>query len=309
MIHARALESLHLTQPSIVTIGVFDGVHIGHQHLIRQLVEEARATGRLAVVVTFHPHPDVILRGLTGRYYLNTPEERAELFAAMGVDAVVTLPFDQALREQRAADFVALLLRHVRMSALWIGSDFALGYKREGNVAFLRERGEALGFSVHSIDLITAGHATVTSTGIREAIALGDMAQAAAWLGRPYAVTGEVVHGQARGRTIGFPTANIRPWELLLLPANGIYAGWASFEGERYMAATNVGYRPTFNGDDVTVEAYLLDFEGDLYGKILTVTFDLRLREEQRFSGIDALITQIRADVAAARAFLEAQHA
>ncbi|MBW4436977.1 MAG: bifunctional riboflavin kinase/FAD synthetase [Pleurocapsa minor GSE-CHR-MK-17-07R] len=308
MIHARELESLHLTQPSIVTIGVFDGVHIGHQHLIRQLVSEAHATGRLAVVITFHPHPDVILRGLTGRYYLTTPEERAAMFISYGVDAVVTLPFDQKLREVRADDFVHLLTAHLKLSALWIGSDFALGYKREGNVDFLRARGEALGFSVHPVELITASNHTVTSTGIREALASGDMAQATEWLGRPYSVTGEVVHGQKRGRTIGFPTANIRPWEHLLLPANGIYAGWVTFEGQSYMAATNVGYRPTFNGDDVTVEAYLLDFDADLYGKELTVTFDHRLREEQRFPDINALISQIRTDVDAARIFLEGQH-
>lgn len=307
MTHARSLDSVHLSTPSIVSIGVFDGLHLGHQHLIRSLVGEARASGRSAVAISFHPHPDVVVRGITGRYYLTTPDQRAALLLELGVDTVITLPFDDALRHVRAADFVDQLVRHVNMTSLWVGSDFALGYRREGNVALLTEMGKARGFSVHTVDLLLAQNAAITSTGIRQALAEGAVEQAAGWLGRAYTVSGEVVHGQARGRTIGFPTANVDVWEGLALPANGIYAGWATFDNQRYMAATNVGLRPTFNGSDVTVEAYLLDFSGDLYGKQLTVSFDKHLRPEQRFDGISALIAQIQADVEAARAFLRAQ--
>ncbi len=307
MTHARSLDSVHLSTPSIVSIGVCDGLHLGHQHLVRHLVAEARASGRSAVVISFHPHPDAVIHGITGRYYLTTPEERAAMLLALGVDTVITLPFDEALRRVRAADFVDQLVHHVSMTSLWVGSDFALGYRREGNVALLSELGTARGFSVHTVDLLLAQNAAISATGIRQALAEGAVEQAAAWLGRPYAVSGEVVHGLARGRTIGFPTANVDVWDGLVLPANGIYAGWASFDGQRYMSATNVGLRPTFNGSHVTVEAYLLDFDGDLYGRQITVTFEARLRPEQRFSGVDALIAQIRADVEAARALLQAR--
>lgn len=309
MRHLSDLASIRLDQPSIVTIGVFDGVHRGHQLLIRHLVDEARARGRLAVVITFFPHPDVFLKALAGRYYLTTPEERADLLMAMGVDYVYTLPFNDELRRVRAAEFVELLVSHLRMEALWVGSDFALGYKREGDVTYLRDMGAQRGFSLHVIDLLLGQSGAISSTAIREALAIGQVDEARQLLGRPYHVYGEVVHGLARGRTIGFPTANIAVWSDLIVPANGVYAGWVTLDGEtqRHMAVTNVGNRPTFDGQGITVEAHLLDFDRDIYGRTLTFTFEKHLRYEQRFSGIDALITQIQADSAAARAFLSAQ--
>jgi len=304
--HVQSLADLRLERPSVVTIGVFDGMHRGHQHLIRELVDEARATGRLAVAITFFPHPDVVIRGWTGRYYLTTPEDRAALLAQLGIDYVVTLPFDAHLRQIRAADFVDQLLRHLNMSALWVGSDFAMGYKREGNIDFLRVEGSAKGFQLEVIDLIVNDHAAISSSAIREALLAGSVERARDLLGRSYAVSGEVVHGEARGRRIGFPTANIAAWEQLIIPANGVYAGWASLddEPERFMAVTNVGVRPTFNGDSVTVEAHLLDFDRDIYGRRLHFTFEHRLRSEMRFEGIAQLIDQIGRDVEAGRAAL-----
>ncbi len=304
MTHSRDLTGVHLEKPSIVTIGVFDGVHLGHQTLIRKLVAEARATHRYAVVVTFDPHPDIFLRGLEGRYYLNTPEERADLLLSFGIDYVITLTFDDALRHIRAADFVVQLREHLQMTSLWVGSDFAMGYKREGNVDFLEIQGGEKGFTVNTLDLIMAESTTISSTGIRDALLRGDVKQAAEWLGRSYSVTGEVVHGLKRGREIGFPTANLETWNELVLPKNGIYAGWAFFDDQSYMAATNVGVRPHFDGEDVTVESYLLDFDGDLYGKQLTVTFDVHLRDEMRFESLEALIAQITADVQITREHL-----
>ncbi|KXK19207.1 MAG: riboflavin kinase/FMN adenylyltransferase [Chloroflexi bacterium OLB15] len=304
MTHMRDMTSVHLEKQSIVTIGVFDGVHLGHQALIKHLVAEARATNRYAVVITFDPHPDVLLRGLQGRYYLNTPEERAELLISLGIDYVITLTFDDALRHIRAAEFVNQLREHLQMTSLWVGSDFAMGYKREGNVAFLEAQGAEKGFTVHTLDLIMAENATISSTGIREALLNGDVTQAAAWLGRSYSVTGEVVHGLKRGRAIGFPTANVETWDELVLPKNGIYAGWAMFDDQKYMAATNVGVRPHFDGENITVESYLLDFDGDLYGKQLTVTFETHLRNEMRFESLEGLITQITADVRVTREYL-----
>lgn len=306
MTHIYQLEDARMTQDSAVTIGVFDGVHRGHQALIARFVAAARAAGRTAAVVTFLPHPDVLLRGVTGRYYLTTPEQKADLMLARGVDLVVTHPFDETTRQMRAATFITRLLEHLRMRDVWVGEDFALGYQREGSAAFLRQTGLERGFTVQAIDLIAHERdgGIIRSTAIRQHLAAGDMAAVRDGLGRSYSVRGEVVAGQQRGRTIGFPTANIAVWEQQLLPPNGVYAGWAMWGNERHRAVTNIGVRPTFAGQGVTVEAYLLDYAGDLYGKTLEVTFEARLRDEQKFSGLEALIAQIQADVAASRAVL-----
>lgn len=301
MKHVYDIASAQLTQASVVTIGVFDGVHAGHQHLVRQLVQEAHATGRQAVVVTFFPHPDVILKRLAGRYYLTMPEQKAAQLLKLGVDLVVTHPFDEQVRVMRAASFVELLLRHLRMQALWVGSDFALGYRREGDVAFLRDQGAQRGFVVHETDLLHREGHRISSTAIRQALQAGDVEAARAGLGRGYSVIGEVVRGEGRGRQIGFPTANVAVSEQQVIPVNGVYAGWAWVDGERYSAVTNVGVRPTFNGAGITVEAHLLDFQQDIYGQTLEVSFETLLRPEQRFNGIQELIAQIGLDVQAGR--------
>lgn len=307
MQHLYRLEDVRLERPSVVTIGVFDGIHRGHQALIRRLVDEAHAAGRLAVAITFFPHPDILLRGLKGRYYLHTPQEKADLLGELGIDTVLTLAFNDDLRHVRAADFVDTMVDRLKLAQLWVGADFALGYQREGNVAFLTEQGARKGFEVKVIDLVLLDGEVISSTAIRQALQAGNVEQARDWLGRGYSVTGEVIHGQKRGRTIGIPTANVSVWSEKVIPANGVYAGWAYLGDERFMAMTNIGTRPTFDGEGVTVEAYLLDFDRDIYGQQLTVTFETRLRPEQRFSGIDALIAQIHADVEAGRAFLSQQ--
>ncbi|MFW5692015.1 MAG: bifunctional riboflavin kinase/FAD synthetase [Chloroflexota bacterium] len=306
MNHVYELSNIHLLRPSVVTIGVFDGVHLGHQHLIQRLVAEAHAADRLAVVLTFFPHPDIVLRGLHGRYYLTTPEQRAEYLLALGVDCVVTHPFNEQTRMMRAADFVDHLVRYLRMDKLWVGKDFALGYKREGTVAYLTQQGAEKGFSVDVVDMVTNNSAgvTISSTTIRTLVQEGRMEQTRALLGRGYAVRGSVVHGKKRGRAIGFPTANLDVWEEQLIPANGIYAGWAYLNGERFMAMTNVGVSPTFEYKGVTVESYLLDFDRDIYGETLTVTFEKFLRPEMRYDGLEALIAQINRDVDNGRNYL-----
>jgi riboflavin kinase/FMN adenylyltransferase len=307
MNHVNKLADVHLQQPSLVTIGVFDGVHRGHQHLIRQLVKEAQERGHAAVALTFFPHPDVVLRGLSGRYYLTTPDQRAALLGDLGIDYVITLPFDEQIRHIRAADFVDQMIAHLRLQSLWVGSDFALGFQREGNVSFLREQGAQKGFSVEVIDLIMEENAAISSSTIRTTLQSGDVQEAREMLGRSYSVSGEVIHGEGRGRKIGIPTANIGVWSELVVPANGVYAGWALLGDERFMAMTNVGVRPTFDGQTVTVEPHLLDFDRDIYGEILTFTFEARLRDEMRFSGIDALVAQIRDDIEAGREYLSQQ--
>lgn len=307
MKHIYDLSQAQLQQPSIVTIGVFDGVHRGHQHLVKRLVTEAHATGRQAVVLTFFPHPDQVLRQLQGRYYLTSSEQRAAELVRLGVDCVVTHPFNDQVRQMRAASFVDQLMRHLHMTALWVGSDFAMGYQREGNVDFLKAQGAEKGFAVQEIDLLLNDGSAISSTAIREALQVGDVDRVRDWLGRGYTVIGEVVHGEKRGRQIGFPTANINVWEEQVIPANGVYAGWATLGNERFMAVTNVGVRPTFAGQGVTVEAHLLDFNRDIYGQQLSVSFETRLRPEKRFSGIDELIAQIKADSDAGRAYLLGQ--
>lgn len=304
--HIQSLAQAHLDRPSIITVGVFDGVHRGHQFLIKQLVEEAHATNRAAVVLTFFPHPDVLIRGVEGRYYLTTPEERAHCLIELGVDIVVTHPFTEKTRHMRATDFVDQLLEHLQMSTLWATSDFAMGYKREGNIEFLTEQGQIKGFEVKTVDLVMADHNgdKISSRAIRQALVEGNLEKANHYLGRHYRLSGEVVHGEKRGRTIGFPTANVAMWNEQILPEKGVYACWAHLDDETFMAVTNIGNRPTFNGQLVTIEAHLLDFDRDIYGQTLTLDFVAHLRSEIKFSGIDALITQINKDVEAGRTLL-----
>lgn len=308
MKHVQRLENANLSTASFVTIGVFDGLHTGHQTLIQRLVAKAHAEHKLAVVITFFPHPDKVLRDVDERYYLMTPDQRAELLLDLGVDCVVTHAFDDAIRMMRASDFVDQLVEHLKIHELWVGSDFALGYRREGNVEFLSEQGKLKGFTVEAIELIMNedGSKVIRSSRIREEILKGNMDKVREWLGRGYAVVGDVVHGQKRGRLIGFPTANVEVWTEQIIPANGVYAGWARLGNETFKAVTNVGVRPTFDGDSVTVEAHLLDFNRDIYDERLEVTFDTRLRAEKKFNGIEELIAQIQVDVDAARDYLDA---
>lgn len=309
MTHVHRLEDVTLDRDALVTIGVFDGVHVGHQALLRRLQTTAHQRDALAVVLTFFPHPDAVLRRLSGRYYLTHPDERARQMLALGIDVVVTLPFDDETRHQRALPFVEALVRHLRMRELWVGEDFALGYQREGNVPFLRAHGERLGYTVETLALVThaQGDDVISSTAVRQRLREGDVAMVRAWLGRSYRVVGRVVHGEKRGRLVGFPTANLAVWEQQLLPKNGVYAGWAEVNGMVYMAVTNVGVRPTFGGEEVRVEPHLLDFSGDLYDATIALTFEARLRDERKFDSIDALKAQLAQDVAMGRALLMAQ--
>ncbi|MEO1442700.1 MAG: riboflavin biosynthesis protein RibF, partial [Chloroflexota bacterium] len=201
----------------------------------------------------------------------------------------------------RAADFVDRLVKYLNLCCLWVGEDFALGYKREGDVTFLTEQGQQKNFTVKAIPLVDSGENVVNSTAIRTALREGDLEKANDWLGRAYSVTGEVIHGQKRGRKLGYPTANIEVPPGKLIPANGVYAGWAYVNGQRHMGATNVGYSPTFGNEAVTVETFILDFDGDLYGQQMSFTFEKYLRPEMKFDGLDALVEQMQSDVATTR--------
>ncbi|MCE2489290.1 MAG: bifunctional riboflavin kinase/FAD synthetase [Anaerolineae bacterium] len=293
--------------PALVTIGVFDGVHLGHRRLLEGLVRQARQTGLRSVVVTFFPHPDLVLRGLHGRYYLTRPEEKETLLRQQGIDDVYTLAFDDALRQVSAEAFCRQLRQGLDMRELSVGQDFALGHQREGNVSRLRQLGRELGYDVQVNDLVRDGRGKISSTALRHALETGDLPGARRGLGRSHAVAGVVVRGAGRGRQLGFPTANIAVWEQQVIPANGVYASKVWLGEESFLAATNVGRRPHFDGEVLTVEPFILDFERDIYGQWLKVSFEVRLRDEQKFDSLDGLVTQIAADAEASRKLLGTQ--
>lgn len=304
-IHVEHLTEVESQTPTYLALGSFDGVHIGHQAVLQEMVTAARAAGVRSAVLTFFPHPTRVLRGLQGPYYITTLADRVRLLAEQGVDLIITHPFNEEVRQTRAADFVDQLIRYLDMRQIW-GGNFAFGYKREGDVPFLRRLGAERGFRVELVQsMVTVAGDWVSSSRIRRCLGEGNVTDVNACLGRPFHVTGEVVYGDQRGRTIGFPTANLAAWEELLLPANGVYAAYAWVGEQRYIAATNVGVRPTVNGRGVTVEAHLLDFAGDLYGQTLRVEFVHRIRPEKKFSGLPELVTQIQDDVRVIRGLLE----
>jgi len=298
MQHYRTLEGLQVSG-AWVTVGTFDGIHRGHRALLTHMAESAHTAGRPAAVITFFPHPAVVLRGLEIPYYLTTPEERAELIGQTGIDLVVTLEFNHALAALSAREFMQRLADHLGLNQLWAGFNFALGRNREGNLDSLRELGQELGYTVHVVEPVMLDGQPVSSSQVRALLAEGQVAAAAGLLGRLYSVEGPVIHGDARGRTIGFPTANIQVWPEKVLPANGVYACWALLGGRRLPAVTNIGVRPTFGTLPPLprVEAFLIDFDGDLYDQPLGLQFVERLRPEQRFPSVEALVNQIQADV------------
>jgi riboflavin kinase/FMN adenylyltransferase len=294
-------------RPTVMTIGAFDGVHRGHRHLIGGAVRRARRLEHQSAILTFDPHPDLVVHPERGRLYLTSLEERAELIGALGADLLIVLPFTRATMGLSALDFMADVCGAVALRELWIGHDFALGRKREGNIVRLRELGHRFGYSVQAVDAYTLDDGTlVSSSRIREALLAGDVALAARLLGRPFSVRGTVVHGDQRGRTIGFPTANISVNDQHMLPADGIYVCRAFVGGQHYNAVTSIGFRPTFGGTTRTVEAYLLDFADDIYDETLKLDILHRLRGEEKYDGVAALIAQITQDVADTRAWLVA---
>jgi riboflavin kinase/FMN adenylyltransferase len=303
--HYHSLDDLTL-QDAWLTIGVFDGVHRGHQHLLSKLVHGAHTAGVPAVVLTFHPHPAVVLGGKSDFKCLTTPEERAELLAGLGVDDVITQAFDRTFADQSAGEFMGHVARTLGLRRLLIGYDFALGRGREGNAARLTELGRALGYQVEVVEPVRGGEDVISSTAIRIQVREGAVAEAAGSLGRWYAVSGPVVHGDGRGHLINIPTANIAYPLEKLIPAYGIYATWAWVKGERHASATNVGVNPTFTPNKTTpnVETYLLDFDRDLYGQEVKIEFVARLRDEMQFPSVEALVEQIHADVLRSREVL-----
>jgi riboflavin kinase/FMN adenylyltransferase len=281
----------------VVALGNFDGVHLGHQEVLRRAVEEGRRRGMKVVAATFHPHPRAVLGAGDPPKLLTPLALRCEMLLAYGVDEVWVIPFDAALSKKTPVQFVRdVLIREGRAGVVVVGENFRFGHKAAGEfmdlLRIMREAGgTAVGVQVHGMD------GGISSTCIRALISGGEVTEAAGLLGRPYVLRGEVVVGDKRGRSIGFPTANVMPDTDAVIPARGVYAGFVRFGEEEYAACTNVGVAPTFGRTESRVEAYLLDFEGDLYGRVVDIGFVKRIREERRFSGVDELIVQIRRDV------------
>ena len=302
---------------SVVTIGAYDGVHLGHQYLIGRVRAMAAERGCASAVVTFDRHPAAVVRPDSAPKLLTDLDQKLELLAQTGIDYAVVIGFDLARSQESAEDFVTeVLVRRLRSQAVVVGHDFHFGHHRRGNVELLREMGATYHFDVDGVSLVGAGSADgagagvgeggppVSSTRIRELLTAGQVEAAAVMLGRSHQVRGRVMRGDARGRLLGFPTANVAVPDDVCLPADGIYAGWYQRPGGgTFPAALSIGRRPTFYPDARAslLEAYLLDFDGDLYDQPAFVRFVSRLRGEERFDSVDALVAQMELDVSAAR--------
>ncbi|MEA3344926.1 MAG: bifunctional riboflavin kinase/FAD synthetase [Chloroflexota bacterium] len=306
------LTHLTVSLNSVVTIGAFDGVHLGHQALIRRLIARARELRCQAALITFHPHPSEVLTGRRAPRYLTTPEEKAAILGELGVDLLAVLPFTRRMARTSASDFLAQTSSALHMRELWVGPQFALGRDREGDIPALRSLGRRLGFRLRVVEPVTNGGELVTSSRIRELVRSGRVRKAGRLLGRPYSVVGNVVGGDHRGKRLGFPTANLKVPVERLLPSDGVYSGYVWVGDERYRAVMNIGFRPTFDGHEHssvprTLEAHLFDFNGDLYGADLKVEFVKYLRSEVKFDSIEALIAQMQEDKAQTQEILTAE--
>jgi riboflavin kinase / FMN adenylyltransferase len=300
-----SLENVFL-EDSWLTIGSFDGVHLGHQALLRNLTFLAHNAGTPAVALSFYPHPAIVLGKRNDPFYLTSPEEKADIMRSLELDHLINHPFNRQVASTSAQEFLNYLHLHLKFRHLWVGPDFALGRGREGNIPTLTRLGEQFGFDLHVIDSILNGGETISSSRIRQAIAQGDLALANIWLGHPFRLAGEVIHGDGRGRDLGVPTANLAVWDDHAIPKPGVYICRAYRGSNTWGAVTNVGYRPTFENqpDKPMIEAFLLDFNQDIYGQTLQLDFLHRLRDEVRFPNVQALIDQMHADIDQSRVFL-----
>ena len=287
----------------VVALGNFDGVHLGHQAVLQRAVEEGRERGARVVAATFDPHPRAVLGAGGSPKLLTTLGLRREELLRYGADEVCVITFDLDLSKKSPREFVRdVLVGEIGAEAVVVGENFRFGHRAAGDVRDLAALMEEMGGTAHAVPVRGAGErGEISSTRIRTLVSEGAVAQAAGLLGRPYVLRGEVVEGDRRGRSIGFPTANLRPDPAALVPARGVYAGFVRVGEETYAACTNVGVAPTFDRAESRVEAHLLDFQGDLYGRVVDVGFAQRIRDERRFSGVDELKEQIHRDVEEAR--------
>lgn len=291
----------------LLTIGVFDGVHLGHKYLISQLVAQARQQNLLSGVVTFRQHPQEILQSQTRLPFLTDLAERNNLLKDEGVEVIIHLTFTAELAQLSARQFVSLLQKYLRMRGLVIGSDFALGRNREGNAVTLNALGQEMGFSVTVVPAVMINGEVVSSTAIRKALADGDMKKVRTLAGRPFSLHGQVVTGAGRGVDLGFPTANLDIASEQAIPADGVYATWAYIDGRAYPSMANIGQRPTFGDTKRAVEVYVVGYQGDLYRRELKIEVMERLRDEKKFNTVEELKKQVAEDVKRGKAILDSE--
>jgi riboflavin kinase/FMN adenylyltransferase len=290
--------------PSHATIGSFDGIHRGHQALLKPLIAGARTSGAASVLVTFEPHPRCVIDPDHCPPLLTTLEEKTWLLDQLGLDHIVVIPFTRQVAALSATTFMERLLRGIELRRIVVGENHRFGHGQRGDPALLRRLGARHGFTVETAPTLLRGRQPISSSRIRRLVLLGQVRAAAQLLGRDYVIRSTVEHGAKRGRQLGFPTANLYIAPNKLLPANGIYAARVDLEDATYAGALSVGVRPTFGGSSVTVEVLLLDFDADIYGQLLTVWFVQRLRGEKRFASVPALQQQMARDVENARRIL-----
>lgn len=297
----------HADGPCVVSIGTFDGVHRGHQHLLTRVRERATELGLSSLVVTFEPTPVQLFNPDLFKGRLVTPERKLKLIGACGIDRAIVLPFTREFAKLSPEEFMAQLVEQVQPVELWVGSDFALGHGRSGNVDRLRAIGSKMNLTVNAVDRIDFDGMAVSSSVIRNLIADGHVETADRLLGQPYEISGEVIRGSQVGRTIGYPTANVALPQSLALPADGIYVAHARIEGETQErpAMTYIGTRPALNTGSRLIETHLIDFDDDLYGKQLTTSFVKHLRPDSDFTSVESLVAQLRQDEADTRKALQ----
>lgn len=293
-----------LLGPVFATIGTFDGIHRGHQALIKPLIAKAKSAGATSLLVTFEPHPRCVVDPEHCPASLTTLEEKRVILEQIGLDHLLVIPFTPQTARLSAATFMQRLTRGMQLRQLLTGEDFRFGHGRRGDPGFLRRLGERQGFGVEVLPTFIRGHEPVSSSRIRRLVLLGQMRAAAQLLGHDYLVRSTVEHGEKRGRQLGYPTANLRILPNKLVPASSVYAARVEIDGEVRGGALSIGYRPTFGGHNLTVEVFILDFEGDLYGRTMNLWVVQRLRGEKRYASVAGLTAQMARDVENARRIL-----
>ena len=299
-------DNAKIARPTVLTLGVFDGLHLGHQLIMKTVVERARATGAVPTVITFDPHPRALLHPESAPPLLQTFDQKIEALGVLGIEQTIVIHFDKAFAQIRAEDFLRTVIAdRLHAQEVYLGCGFAFGHGREGNIDLLRTVSQSLGFFADEVPELRLRGRRVSSSRIRELLQQGKVNIARRMLGRPYGVEGRVVRGAERGATLGFPTANLHPHNRVI-PRNGVYVTATLIDGQWRRSVTNVGTRPTFGSDnESSVETFVMDWSGDLYGDVVRVRFLHRLRDEKKFSSIDELKSQIERDVARAHNHFE----
>jgi riboflavin kinase/FMN adenylyltransferase len=299
-------DNAKIARPTVLTLGVFDGLHLGHQLIMKTIVERARATGAVPTVITFDPHPRALLHPESAPPLLQTFDQKIEALGVLGIEQTIVIHFDQSFAQIRAEDFLrAVIADRLHAREVYLGCGFAFGHGREGNIELLRSVSQSLGFLADEVPELRLRGRRVSSSRIRELLQQGRVNLARRMLGRPYGVEGRVVRGAGRGAPLGFPTANLHP-QNRVIPRNGVYVTATLIDGQWRRSVTNIGTRPTFgSANESSVETFVMNWSGDLYGDVVRVRFLHRLRAEKKFGSIDELKSQIERDVARAHTFFE----